>query len=146
MLDTQPAMHSLARLVATPVTDVWGYLAATFPAGTVVSGVGVGVFVIAILRDKLLTSGQHLRRVADIVAAHELALKVMADSHAAILVAKEAAYAEMKGQRDYYREARIEERDRAEKATNALGEMVDVVKANNHFMGEFVQVAKEAGP
>ena len=135
--------------------NFWSYLTDTLPAGGVISGVGVGAFVVAILTDRLMTKGQHTRRVADIIAARDRIVENLKDAHAGIVTelvkhhaelieVKDAAYGELKQSRDYYREARLEERDRADKVTDQLAEVAELAKLTTHLLSSFNEVAKDA--
>lgn len=135
----------------------WDWFITTVPAGGAVSAVGVGAFVAAILTDRLMTSGSHKRRVADIVAAHDLVVANLQSAHAhaiAELVAhhatlsgvKDNAYSELKESRDYYREARLEERDRADKVTDQLAEVAELARLTTHLLSSFDEAAKDSAP
>lgn len=102
--------------------DVWSWLS-TIPAGGVLSGVGVGAFVTAILTDRLFTRGQHLRRVAD-----------LNEHHARELAEKDARIADIRESRDGYKEAARIERERADKATDSVGEMSEAVESVLHVL------------
>jgi hypothetical protein len=133
----------------------WEWFTSTTPAGAAISAVGVGAFVIAILSDRLMTMGQHKRRVADITTAHDLVVTNLKDAHAAAIaelvahhdalaVVKATAYDELKQSRDYYREARLVEIERANKVTEQLAEVAELAKLTNHLLGSLDEVAKDA--
>jgi len=73
--------------------------------------------------DRVLTRGQHERRVADMVKAHEKELASLHEYHAAILNEKDKAFDKMEKSRDFYRDAVDVHRGRADSATEALGEV-----------------------
>ena len=94
--------------------DLWTWITTTIPAGAVVSGVGVGAFVTAILTDRLMTRGQHLRRVADLEKHHTRELGE-----------KDARIVELRESKDGWRTVALAERSRADEATD-IGEDVGV--------------------
>lgn len=102
--------------------DLWEWLSAV-PAGAVFSGIGVGAFVTAILTDRLMTRGQHLRRVKD-----------MQENHARELAEKDARAADLRESREGYKEAARVERERADRATDAVGEMVPAIRDVHHVL------------
>lgn len=135
----------------------WEWFTSTTPAGAVVSGVGVTVFVMAILSDRLLTKGQHDRRVADLLAARDKIIGNLKEAHAGAIAeivkhhdkligVKDVAYSELKDSRDYYRVARLEERDRADKVTDQLAEVAELARLTNHLLGSLDEVAKDTQP
>lgn len=139
-------LSSLALVAVAPIAspaDFWTYLTNTLPAGGVVSGVGVGAFVVAILTDRLLTKGSHLRRVADIDTAHDLARCEMARHYDELARAKDEAYRELKESRDAYRTASQVERLRADKVTDSLVEITELVELNVHLLKSLDEAAKD---
>jgi len=112
----------------------WEWFAATFPAGALVSGGGVGVFVTAILTDRLFTKGQHLRIVNDLKAHHERERAIDAENHARELAEKDARLADLRESRDGYKEATAIERERADVATKSLGELAPTMGSMLHVM------------
>lgn len=101
----------------------WEWFTSTIPAGDVISAVGVGAFVIAILTDRLLTRGQHLRSIADLTAHHQREL-----------AEKDARMADLRESRDGYKEAAAVERARADTATAAVGEISSTLESVLHVM------------
>lgn len=135
----------LSRAAATaPPADVWTWLSASIPAGAVVNGLGLLSLAALFASDRILTKGQHTRRVADIEAAHAKELEARDEYHAAIVTLKDEAYAELKTSRDYYREARIEERNRADKVTDQLAEVAELARLSTHLLASFDEAAKDA--
>lgn len=125
--------------------DPWQWFTQTIPAGGVVSGIGVGAFVAAILTDRLMTQGQHLRRVADLTVSHEAAIQklnehhererlALAEHHKRELAEKDARLADLRESRDIYKEAATVERARADTATSAIGEISGTLESVLHVM------------
>ncbi|WOF23855.1 hypothetical protein N8K70_04005 [Microbacterium betulae] len=85
----------------------------------VLTALGLGALAILFATDRVMTKGQHTRRVADLTAHHNRELATQA-----------GILAEMRESRDYYRQARLEERARADAATDRLAESVEVAKAS----------------
>lgn len=104
--------------------DVWTWVANTLPAGAVLSGVGVGAFVTAILTDRLMTRGQHLRRTAD-----------LEKHHARELAEKEARIAELRESKDGWKEVALTERARADAATDVGEEVGEALERIGHVLG-----------
>lgn len=113
--------------------DVFAWLTATLPAGAVVNALGLGALAILFATDRVSTKGQVTRGKAEVKAAHDAEVANLKaaqereltelNAHFATLSGvKDAAYADMKASRDYYRTARLEERDRADKVTDQLAE------------------------
>lgn len=105
---------------------------------------------------KILTSGQHAQRIADLTAQfdartaelkahHERELAQAESTHAAILSEKDISFTEMKGSRDYYRGARLDEKERADAATAQLVESNEIGRAATHALKALNQVATERG-
>lgn len=130
----------------------WEWFSTTMPAGALVSGVGVSVFVVAILTDRLMTQAQHLRRVADIVAAHAAVVlaheaeitrltehfarerQSLIEHHARELAEKDARAADLRESREGYKQATAVERARADAATEALGDVAPTLDSILHVM------------
>lgn len=152
----------LARLnVAVPPVvplDPWvglmAWLGQSVPAGALLNAGGLSALVILFATDRIMTKGQHERRVADSQKAHDAIVENLQTAHAAALAeltahyvtlsgVKDAAYAELKESRDYYRAARLEEKDRADKVTTQLAEGYDEYgRLATHLLGSFTDLAK----
>ena len=126
-------------------------------AGAVGNALGVGLLAFLFANDRILTRGQHERRTSDkqaahdlIVAnlkdAHELALRELTGHYATLSGVKDLAYSEVKESRDYYRAARIEERDRADKVTDQLAESTELGKLATHLLASMNSLATEDKP
>lgn len=85
----------------------------------------------------------HAREVDSVKAAAAQALAGVVAHHAELVAEKDARYAELKESRDYYRTARIEERDRADMATEQLLESVEVAKASMQALTALDEAAKD---
>lgn len=125
--------------------DLWEWITTTIPAGGAVSAVGVSVFVIAILTDKLMTQAQHLRRIADLTANHERELASLRanhereqaslrEHHAREMANMQARLDEMRESREAYKEATQIERSRADKVIDAVPDISGVVGDVLHVM------------
>lgn len=102
----------------------WEWLTNGFNLNSAIQGGLAVTLIILFATDRILTRGQHQRRVNDIVTNHD---KLIAE--------KDLRYQEMKESRDYYREARVTERDRADKVTEKLGEVVtEYAELTNHLL------------
>jgi hypothetical protein len=83
-------------------------------------------------------------RVVDIKDAHAKAIAELVAHHAALVVEKDRAYAEMQRSRDYYRTARLEEAERADRATEQLLEVVELAKTSAHALEALDEAARDA--
>ncbi len=81
-------------------------------------------------------------RVADLKAQHADAVKALTTYHAEVLTERDGRYAELKQSRDYYREARIVERDRADKVTDQLAEALELARLNTHLLQSLDEATK----
>lgn len=101
----------------TLATDLGEFLSVASP----IFNAGGGLTITALFAfDRILTRGQHLRRMADKDAAHGAEVAELQRHFDELTAVKDRAYGELEGSRDYYRNARIEERTRAEKVTDQL--------------------------
>lgn len=107
------AVIALAGLNATAL--------APFDVGTFFGGItleslaqaaGLGLLVFLFGTDRILTKGQHERRVADIVAAH-----------VQLLSERQARMDDLKASRDYHRDTAKVESDRADRLAEQLREV-----------------------
>lgn len=71
------------------------------------------------------------------------AIDMATKHHQELSAAKDAAYAEMRQSRDYYREARLAEQARANAATDQLADMAELAKANLQALRALDEVVKE---
>ncbi len=136
----------MIRLAITAAPDFWAYLASSLPAGAVLNAVGVGAFVVAILSDRLLTRGSHLRRVQDLKDAHALEVTGLKQHYDELTAQKDAAYAELKESRNGYKEATQIERARADKATEALADIAGLLEVNVHLLKSLDEAVKDPKP
>lgn len=86
----------------------------------------------------------HAITVDNLKAAHSAAIAEIVNHHAQLVAVKDTQYAELKESRNYYRQARLAEADRADKATDQLAEVVEVVKANVQLLDAFDKAVQEA--
>lgn len=123
-------------------------------AGAVGNAVGFALLAFLFANDRILTRGQHDRRTADKQAAHDLIVGNLKEAHASALSelglhfvtlsgVKDVAYSEVKESRDYYRAARLEERDRADKVTDQLAESNELGKLATHLLRSFNELADD---
>lgn len=82
---------------------------------------------------------QYDERTADLIKNHDARIADLKQHH-------EERFKEMKDSRDGYKAATKEERERADRATDALGGMVEVVSATNHVVTSFQEAAQTTHP
>lgn len=119
-----------ARLVAAAVTvapaDGWAWLGENVNLGSLVQALGLGTLVVLFATDRILTRGQHTRRVADLVKYWS------------------GRYDEAIKSRDYYRDARLEEKARAEKSEAELIAMARETSAlSSRLLGSLDEAARD---
>lgn len=102
---------------------IWEWFTATASVDTLLTTLGLGAIAILFATDRIITKGQHLRRVQDLIAHHERELaekdKRIADAHEAGKSWEEAA--------------RIE-RERADKGWESLGEIAQTMTRVLHVL------------
>lgn len=118
---------------------------AGFDLSSVISGGGLATIVILFATDRILSLGQHKRRIADLEKAHTKEVADLGIYHQAEVVDVERRYSEMKESRDYYRAGRNAERERAEKLTDQLGESLELTKTAIHALTSLDEAAKGSG-
>lgn len=139
------------------VDGIWQYLSASVPAGAVLNGLGLGTLALLFARDLILTRGQHLRRSEEQKAAHADIVRIMGDTHRASIAelvthhtaldaVKDERYAEMRDRMAYYRDARLEEKARADKVTDQLVEFAELAKLNTHVLKSIDEAARDTKP
>lgn len=85
-------------------------------------------------------------RIADLVKNHDARVADLEKHHQQDLQERADRYAEMKESRDGYKIATKEERERADRATDALGQMVEAIEANTHVVRSLNEIADRAAP
>lgn len=115
--------------------DLWEWFTTTAPAGAIINALGLGALAALFASDRVITRGQHARRISDLEDAHRL-LKAEWD----------VRYAEMKESRDFYRNARNEERDRADRATSQLVEVSKLAELTVHAIESLGEATREETP
>lgn len=85
-------------------------------------------------------------RVADLKAQHADAVAALTTYHNTVLEGQAARYAELKESRDYYRTARVEERDRADKVTDQLAEVAELARLAVHAIESLDEASKDVTP
>ena len=111
---------------------------ATFPAGAITNGIGLTSLAALFASDRVLTRGQHLRRVADITLGYRDEINELRRAHLRELTenrghwddlaaVKDSAYAELRQSRDIWHAAANTERDRGDKVTAQLSETTALI-------------------
>lgn len=103
--------------------NVWEWFSTTASVDSMLTTLGLGALAFLFARDLILTKGQHLRRVQDLV-----------DHHALVLAEKETRHGETRETSDYWKEAARLERERADKAWGAVGEMASNLADVKHVL------------
>lgn len=124
--------------------DLVQWITSTTTVDGVFSALGLGALAVLFATDRILTKGQHERRVADLVKHYD---KVIADSsahHQEVIADKNDRYAELKESRDYWRGASIKDKERADQAVGVVADVAELAKTTNQLLSAFDEAAKEA--
>lgn len=118
---------ALVPAAADAVTlDGWTWLTENVNLGSLAQALGLGTLVVLFATDRILTRGQHTRRVADLVKYWS------------------GRYDEAIKSRDYYRDARLEEKARAEKSEAELVAMARETSAlSSRILGSLDEAARD---
>lgn len=114
--------------------NIWEWITTTASVDSLLTTFGLGALAFLFARDLILTKGQHLRRVHDIVAAHELRITDLLAHHVRELAEKDSRLTDLGDSRDGWKEAARLERERADKATAAVGDMADSLHGIQHVI------------
>lgn len=82
------------------------------------------------------------QRIEDLKTSHVAAIAALAAHHAEVVAGKDERAADLRASRDYYRDARNVERDRADKATDQLAEGLELMRLNAHLLESFDEATK----
>lgn len=113
--------------------DAWDWITSTTTVDSLLTTLGIGALAVLFATDRILTKGQHIRRVLD-----------LEQHHTRERAEWQSRYDDLKESRDTYKEATREERERADKATAAVGDMAEALRANVHVLSSLEEVAKGA--
>lgn len=103
--------------------DVWTWISTTTSVDSILTTLGLGALAFLFARDLILTRGAHLRRVQDLVAFHE---RMQEEKDARIVDYKETI--------SNLQEVVQVETDRANKATEAVGAVVEILREMRHIL------------
>lgn len=96
--------------------------------------VGLAALALLFASDRILTKGQHERRIADLEKAH-----------AALFAERDNRLSDMTTSRDYYREARNAEAERADALAGQLGKLAaEASRSASETMTALEEAAREA--
>lgn len=114
--------------------NLWEQFLSTASVESVLSFTGLSVLAFLFARDLILTKGQHLRRVEDLVKAYETGRQDLLDFHARELAEKDARLVEAREARDQWQVAEGIARARADAMTNGFREMAEALKDVRHVL------------
>jgi len=103
--------------------NLWDWITSTTSVDSILTTFGLGALAFLFARDLIITKGQHIRRVEDLIKHHE---REMAE--------KEARIGEMRESRDGWKEAARIERERADRVVAALGEIAETEEHVLHVL------------
>ena len=101
----------------------WEWVTSTSSVDSLLTTLGLGVLALLFARDLIITKGQHLRRVQDIVAAHDQRVADLVAFHGRELASYDDRIAEIREARDSWKEAESVARGLADKAVDGLTEV-----------------------
>jgi len=122
--------------------EVWDWFTSATSFDKVLSALGLGVLAFLFARDLVITRGQHLRRVEDLVKQYELRIAELIKHHEREAQEKDRRYGDLVKERDYWRSAYTVQEERADKATDTLAGSVEVTKAAIQALDALDQAAK----
>lgn len=105
------------------VMTIWEWVTTTTTVDSLFTTLGIGTLAFLFARDLIITKGQHLRRIQDIVNHHDREREE-----------KDARAADLRESRDGWKEAARVERERADKATASVGEMASTLDGIHHVL------------
>lgn len=112
----------------------WEWLTTTSSVDSVLTTLGLGALAFLFARDLILTKGQHLRRVQDLVAHHERELSE-----------KDERIADVREASKSWEEAARIERERADKGWESLGEIALTLSRILHVLESLDLALPSAG-
>lgn len=114
--------------------NFWEWFTSTASVDQVVQVLGLGTLAFLFARDLILTKAQHLRRVQDLIDAHNLRVKDLLAHHERERVEWQARLDEVRQSRDGWKEAEHVQRERANAATATVAEMSSVQVSTLHVL------------
>lgn len=136
---------TVATEAAAEAIPLWQQWLSPGGVESIVKNGGLVLLAYLFFTGKIITEKQHDARVADVVKAIEARVQDLIENHARELEQKDAtfslmveekegAYSEMRESRDYYRGARLEEKKRADRATEQLVETSELARTTAHAL------------
>lgn len=103
--------------------SIWEWVTTEASLDSILNTLGLGALAFLFARDLIITKGQHLRRIQDLVEHHKREQEE-----------KDKRAADLRESRDGWKEATRIERERADKATASVGEMAGVMEDILHVL------------
>lgn len=135
-----------SEIVNSIPPNLWEWFASTASVSDLVTALGLGTLAILFSSDRIITKGQHERRVADLQKHHERELTEKDAAHERERVAWASRNEDLKETMEGYKVATREERARADRATEALTRVADALNVNAHVLQAIEQFGNESGP
>lgn len=144
-VDALSAAASTVTEAAAATVPLWEQWLSPAGVESIVKNGGLVLLAYLFFTGRIITEKQHLARVADALNAINARIEDLIANHArelaqkdvtygAMVTEKDSAYSEMKESRDYYRGARLEEKDRADRATEQLLESSEIARTATHAL------------
>lgn len=125
-------IRALAAAAQAAPSGFWEWASASFSVGDVVSSSGLVTIVALLYTGRLVPIGQHRRELEQQKTYYEGRLTEAREAANLATTNAESYFnariAEVTQSRDYYRDARLEEKERADRATDQLGESLELTK------------------
>lgn len=115
--------------------NLWEWITTTTSPDSWITTLGIGTLALLFATDRILTRGQHSRRVADLTEHHAREIKE-----------KDARLADARESREGYKEAARVERERADRATASVGEIADTLTGVLHVLQSLDRVLPAPSP
>lgn len=141
----------LSTGTATSVTitpepaDLWQWFVANVSVQGGLNIAGLTLLVILFARDLVLTKGQHLRRVEDLVKSHTALLAASEQRYNDMVAQKDEEYARMQESRNYYRDAYNAHEVRKQKLTDVVIEQSEALQVAARAFGALEQAVPPEG-
>lgn len=120
-------LRAVAQAATTAPPGFWEWASASFSLGDVISTSGLLTIVALLYTGRLVPIGQHRRELDQQKVYYEGRLAELQDS------------------RDYYRDARLEEKTRGDKLTDAMMEQVELTKTAVKVLASVDEAAAAKG-
>lgn len=143
-------IRAVAAAAQAIPTGFWEWASASFSVGDVVSSSGLVTIVALLYTGRLVPIGQHRRELEQQKVYYEGRLTEVREAAALATTNAESYFnariVEVTQSRDYYRDARLEEKERADKLTDQLGESLELTKTTVQVLSSIDEATNGTTP